>query len=68
MTQDGLIVCKGTFGYQVKDDYVFIENERIKETHVAKNQLISGLTALGLSKQDILLLIKKCYVECENMN
>ncbi len=59
LIQDGLIICKGTFGFQVKDDSALIENERRKEAHVALNQLISGLTALGLSKQDILLLIHK---------
>ncbi len=67
LLQGGLITCKGTFGFQVKADSVFIENERIKESHVAQNQLISGLTALGLSKQDILSLINKCCVECENI-
>ena len=56
---DGLITCKGTFGFQVKDDSALIGNERRKEAHIALNQLISGLTALGLSKQDILLLIHK---------
>ncbi|MDE6103163.1 MAG: GntR family transcriptional regulator [Oscillospiraceae bacterium] len=64
LLQDGLITCKGTFGFQVKNDSAFIENERIKESHMAQNQLISGLTALGLSKQDILSLINKCCVEC----
>lgn len=67
LLQGGLITCKGTFGFQVKDDSVFIENERIKESHMAQNQLISGLTALGLAKQDILSLINKRCVECENI-
>ena len=39
----------------------------VKESHMAQNQLISGLTALGLSKQDILSLINKRCVECENI-
>ena len=66
LIQDGLITCKGTFGFQVKDDSTLIENERRKEAHIALNQLISGLTALGLSKQDILLLIHKCCGECQS--
>lgn len=66
LLQDGLIICKGTFGFQVKDDSAFIENERRKEAHIAQNQLISELTALGLSKQDILRLIHKCCGECQS--
>lgn len=66
LIQDGLITCKGTFGFQVKDDSALIENERRKEAHIALNQLISGLTALGLSKQDILLLIHKGDGEYES--
>ena len=61
-----MITCKGTFGFQVKDDSALIENERRKEAHIALNQLISGLTALGLSKQDILLLIHKGDGEYES--
>lgn len=66
LLQDGLITCMGTLGFQVKDDSAFIENERRREAHIAQNQLISGLTALGLSKQDILSLINNYCGECES--